>query len=66
MTPRIKLVTIPGMQKFSSHARREFPRVLVFARPSACMRCEDGHGSKQRRDWHNSLWHSLQISLTVV
>jgi histidinol-phosphate aminotransferase len=29
------------------------------------VRCERSHGSQQKRNWHNSVWHLFRISLTI-
>ena len=65
MTPRIALVIIPGMQKFSSYTRSELPRVLVLTRLGASVRCKRGERSQQKRSYRNSVWHSVRISLTI-
>jgi len=53
------------MQKFSSHMGSELPRVLVLTWPRASIRCKRGERSQQKRSWRNSVWHSVQISLTI-
>jgi len=43
----------------------ELPRVLVLTWPRASIRCKRGERSQQKRSWRNSVWHSVQISLTI-
>jgi len=53
------------MQKFTSHTGSYLPRVLALTWPRASMRCKRGERSQQKRSWRNSVWHSVQISLTI-
>jgi len=49
------------MQKFTSHTGSYLPRVLALTWPQhPC-----GERSQQKRSWRNSVWHSVQISLTI-
>jgi len=65
MAPRIALVIIPRMQKFSSHTCSELVRALVLRRFGASVRNERREDSQQKRSWRNSVWHSARISLTI-
>jgi hypothetical protein len=53
------------MQKFGSHTRSELPRVLVLRSPAASVRSKSDACGQQKGSWRNSVWHSVQISLTV-
>jgi hypothetical protein len=53
------------MQKFSSHMCSEFLRILVLPRFVASLRCERDYSSQQNGGWCNSVWHLVQISLTI-
>jgi len=58
-------VIVLGMQKFGSDTRSELPRVLVLRGPAASVRSKRDAGGQQEGSWRNSVWHSVQISLTV-
>jgi hypothetical protein len=53
------------MQKFSSHTCSELARALVLTRFGASVRHERRADSQQKRSWRNSVWHSVQISVTI-
>src|SRR5437773_393626 len=65
MAPRIALVIIPSMQKFSSHTCSKLPVALVLTCFGASVRHERREDCQQKRSWRNSVWHSVQISLTI-
>src|SRR6266436_5985077 len=53
------------MQKFSPHTCSKGPRVLLLTRFAAPVCCECDEDCQQKRSWRNSVWHSVQISLTI-
>jgi histidinol-phosphate aminotransferase len=65
VAPRIALVIIPSVQKFSSHTCSKGLRVLLLTGFAAPVCCECDEDCQQKRSWRNSVWHSVEISLTI-